>query len=79
MVLQHKSVSVLPGYVRSAEIFDDHAGAGFLEVAGMGEASTKIRGRQGEHGCGQVADQAESQRGCDGGLFVRALSLKLGF
>lgn len=29
-VSRHKSVSVLPEYVRSAEMFDDHAGAGFL-------------------------------------------------
>lgn len=29
-VSRHKSVKVLLGYIRSAEIFDDHAGAGFL-------------------------------------------------
>lgn len=29
-VSRHKSVQVLSGYVRSAELFDDHAGAGFL-------------------------------------------------
>ena len=29
-VSRHKSVKVLLGYVRSAEIFDDHAGSGFL-------------------------------------------------
>jgi len=29
-VSRHKSVKVLLGYVRSAEMFDDHAGAGFL-------------------------------------------------
>ena len=29
-VSRHKSVQVLSGYVRSAELFDDHAGSGFL-------------------------------------------------
>ena len=29
-VSRHKSVQVLSGYVRSAELFDDHAGIGFL-------------------------------------------------
>lgn len=29
-VSRHKSVAVLMGYVRSAELFDDHAGEGFL-------------------------------------------------
>lgn len=29
-VSRHKSVAVLMSYVRSAELFDDHAGAGFL-------------------------------------------------
>jgi len=29
-VSRHKSVKVLLDYVRSAEMFDDHAGAGFL-------------------------------------------------
>ncbi len=29
-VSRHKSVKVLLGYIRSAEMFDDHAGAGFL-------------------------------------------------
>jgi len=29
-VSRHKSVQVLSGYVRSAELFDDHAGTDFL-------------------------------------------------
>ena len=29
-ISQHKSVQVLSGYVRSAELFDDHAGSDFL-------------------------------------------------
>jgi site-specific recombinase XerD len=29
-VSRHKKVEVLLGYVRSAELFDDHAGGGFL-------------------------------------------------
>ncbi len=29
-VSRHKKVEVLLGYVRSAELFDDHAGEGFL-------------------------------------------------
>ena len=29
-VSRHKSVQVLSGYVRSAKLFDDHAGKGFL-------------------------------------------------
>ena len=29
-VSRHRSVQVLSGYVRSAELFDDHAGSGFL-------------------------------------------------
>jgi site-specific recombinase XerD len=29
-VSRHKKVEVLLGYVRSAELFDDHAGDGFL-------------------------------------------------
>lgn len=29
-VSRHKSVNTLSGYVRRAELFKDHAGAGFL-------------------------------------------------
>lgn len=29
-VSRHKKVEILLGYVRSAELFDDHAGDGFL-------------------------------------------------
>jgi integrase len=31
-VSRHKKVEVLLGYVRSAELFDDHAGDGFCEI-----------------------------------------------
>ena len=45
-VSRHKSVQVFSGYVRSAELFDDHAGSGFLRsevtdmLAGVGCQNT---------------------------------------
>jgi integrase len=41
-VSRHKKVEVLLGYVRSAELFEDHAGDGFFVIIGCRPATCRL-------------------------------------